>query len=263
MVNIRTPTGVNEGVTNSRLKIGTSGFAYRDWLGNFYPTFCPEKDFLRFYSSQFGSVEIDSTFYRIPTEKTVKRWAENTPDSFVFSAKFPRTVTHEGSLESRIDQANRFVDIMGNLGPKLGPLLLQFPYSFKVEKFDMLAALIDGIPAGLRISVELRNKGWLTDSLYHLLRSYRVALCLIDHPWMPKLKTQTAGFLYLRFLGDRKAIENDFSYERMDRLDDLLFWRDVIVEAKSKKTDIFAYFNNHFSGHSPTTARRLRDIVAV
>ena len=94
--------------------IGTSGFSYRDWLGNFYPQFCPAADFLRYYGSRFKTVEIDATFYRIPTVDTVKKWVKNTPDDFVFAAKFPQSVTHEGDLNSRLDNARAFIEVMKN-----------------------------------------------------------------------------------------------------------------------------------------------------
>ncbi|MCB2229202.1 DUF72 domain-containing protein [bacterium] len=247
---------------SQRIRIGTSGFAYKDWLGNFYPGFCPDRDFLRFYSSQFDTVEIDSTFYRIPSESTVRKWADTTPDKFVFAAKFPRTVTHEGEEAQRIDDAGRFIEVMRGLGDKLGPLLLQFAYSFKPEQFGLLEKLIAVVPEGLSVSVELRNKNWLTDDLYNLLKGRSIPLCLIDHPWMPRLKVQTGPFQYVRLLGDHKKIESDYSWVRDEREEDLRYWREVITGAAQQGTDIFIYVNNHYTGHSPTTARRLAELIA-
>lgn len=251
-------------MAHGRLRIGTSGFSYKDWLGNFYPQFCPQQDFLRIYAHRFDTVEIDATFYRIPTPQMVKRWDEQTSDGFLFTAKFPRAVTHEGDLNSRLDTAGRFIEVMSGLGDKLGPLLLQFPYSFKPDQSDLLLRLLEGIPSGARVAVELRHKGWLKHSSpFEFMRENNRALCLIDHPWMPRLQTATADFVYLRFLGDRKKIERNFTYLREDREEDLQWWAEVIRDLLKEGRDIFAYFNNHYTGHSPTTAARMIEILST
>lgn len=246
------------GVNSGKVLIGTSGYSYNDWLGNFYPQFCSPKDFLRFYASVFKTVEIDATFYKIPTAETVKKWRQCTPEEFVFAAKFPQIVTHEGDIASRLSAARAFIDIMQNLETKLGPLLLQFPYSFKPDEHqDILTALVEAMPEKIKISVEVRNKKWLSDSFYRLLADKKIALCLIDHPWMPRRTEFTSHFAYIRFLGDHKKIESDYSYERLERTEELQWWKDLIEEFSRSRGEVYAYFNNHYSGHSPTTARRL------
>jgi uncharacterized protein YecE (DUF72 family) len=251
-------------MSKGRIRIGTSGFSYKDWLGNFYPQFCPQQDFLRMYAHRFDTVEIDATFYRIPTEKMVRRWDEQTSKGFLFTAKFPRTVTHEGDLQSRLEDAAHFIEVMSLLGPKLGPLLLQFPYSFKPDQSDLLAALLEGLPADRQIAVEVRHKGWLQHGeALDLFRRQNRALCLIDHPWMPRLDAATADFVYMRFLGDRKKIQRNFTYLRYDREDDLQWWAGVIRRLLDEGHDIFAYFNNHYTGHSPTTAARMIEILST
>ncbi len=249
-------------MSKSNVKIGTSGFSYKDWLGNFYPQFCPAADFLRFYASVFKTVEIDATFYRIPAADAVTKWAKTTPDDFTFAAKFPRAVTHEGEDAARVDTALAFVKIMKNLGGKLGPLLLQFPYSFKPDQLPLLKRIIDSLPEKGRFAVELRNKTWLeNEAMFKLLSDKNVALCLIDHPWMPRMDTATADFSYIRFLGDRKKIENDFSYERSDRQEDLDWWRGTISKLLAEGGDLYAFFNNHYTGHSPSAARRMIEML--
>ncbi len=245
-----------------RIHIGTSGYSYNDWLGNFYPQFCSPKDFLRFYASVFNTVEVDSTFYRIPTIETVKTWKKTTPPDFIFTAKFPQTVTHEGALESRVANLKAFIDVMRHLEEKLGPLLLQFPYGFNpVEHDGILKGLLDNIPEGAKTAVEVRNRKWLKPEFYELLRERGIALCFIDHPWMPRKTEKTADYTYIRFLGDRKKIENDFSYERFNHEADLKWWVDLMEEFSREKGEVYAYFNNHYSGHSPTTARRMVEII--
>jgi len=247
---------------HGNIRIGTSGFSYKDWLGNFYPQFCPAADFLKFYTSVFNTVEIDATFYRIPSAGVVSRWVCQARNDFVFAAKFPKAVTHEGEPSQRIETAAAFIEVMRGLGDRLGPLLLQFPYGFKPDSLDLLARLIEVMPNDLRIAVELRNKAWLkVPPLFDLLRARNIALALIDHPWMPRQEVATADFHYLRFLGDRKQIPDDFSHIRLDREEDLRWWRDVIARLTASGQELFAFFNNHYSGHSPSTARRMIELL--
>ncbi len=242
-------------MNNKQLHIGTSGFSYSDWLGNFYPQFCPKLDFLQFYSSKFKVVEIDSTYYGIPSETTIKRWCKITPDDFLFTAKFPKAVTHEGDIGYRISTAHHFVDSMRLLGDKLAVLLLQFPYCCKPDQLDILLKILSELPSDIRFAVELRNKCWLDiPTLFKRLREQNIAFCHIDHPWMPKSDIQTADFSYFRFLGDRRKIEKDFSYVRNERETELVYWKQVIDNQLEDGNDCFAFFNNHFSGHSPSTA---------
>ncbi|HOP07075.1 MAG TPA: DUF72 domain-containing protein [candidate division Zixibacteria bacterium] len=250
-------------MSTGKYRIGTSGFSYKDWLGNFYPQFCPQADFLRFYSSRFNAVEIDATFYRIPSAAVVERWCKNTPDDFVFSAKFPKAVTHEGTIEERLVVARRFIEVMKGLGDKQGPLLLQFAAGFGPERFDLLIRLIEALPSGPRYSIELRKQAWLeVPALFDLLREKNIALCLIEHPRMPRMDIATADFHYLRFLGDRSKIREDFSYLRDDRESDLHWWRQTIKKIVRVDQDLFAFFNNHYSGHSPSTAARMMTLLS-
>lgn len=242
-------------MVSDKIYIGTCGFSYKDWLGNFYPQFCPQADFLQFYSSQFHTVEIDATFYRIPGEDTVKKWAKVTPDNFIFSAKFPQSVTHEGTVDSRIESTGSFIKVMSQLGTKLGPLLLQFPYSFKPDQLDLLIMLIKILPENKKFAIEFRNKKWLEiDKIFDILKEKNISFCLIDHPWMPRSDIVTADFMYLRLLGDRKKIENDFSYVRYDRGEDLKWWQNLVSNNTPSTISKYVYINNHYSGHAPTTA---------
>ncbi len=245
----------------NKIKIGTSGFSYKDWLGNFYPQFIPPKDFLFFYSKQLPVVELDVTFYRIPTAQMIDRWISVTPDNFRFAAKFPQIVTHEGSIEQRIENARLFIDVMRPMKEKLGPLLLQFPYSFKPESWPLLEKLIACLPDDLKFAVEIRNKSWLSDKLFDFLSSRNIALCQIEHAWMPRISKTTADFMYLRFLGDRKQISDDYSYIRIERDSELDWWSNLVNEKSSQMTDIYSFFNNHFSGHAPTTADKFKNLI--
>lgn len=188
----------------------------------------------------------------------MKKWARVTPEDFVLSAKFPQSVTHEGTKETRIEAAQAFVEVMKQLGCKRGPLLLQFPYGFKPDQEELLAAIIQTLPENEKFAVELRNKRWLeNDRILDLLKSKNIAYCLIDHPWMPRTKTRTADFQYVRLLGDRSQIESDFSFVRFDRCEELRWWGELLTECSGDGITCYVYLNNHFSGHAPTTADSL------
>ncbi len=246
------------------ISVGTSGFSYKDWEGNFYPGELKPGDYLRHYAAHYSTVEIDMTFYRIPTPNMIERWRLITPEDFSFCAKFPQTVTHAGKLEDRISDANRFVDVMRGLDSKLGPLLLQFPYSFKPDQLGFLTALLRGLPTDVRISLEIRNRYWLkVPEFFALLREQGIGFCLVQHPWVPRSKEVTADFVYLRFLGDHKTITEDFSYVRDDKEDDLQWWRETVLQLSRVGREIFVFFNNHYSGHSPTTADRFKELLGL
>lgn len=246
----------------ANVRIGTSGFSYKDWLGNFYPRTLPQTDYLKFYTTKFMTVELDNTFYRLPTASMVKKWAGSVPEGFVFTAKFPQAVTHEGEEPERISTALAFCEVMRHMEDHLGPLLLQFAYSFKPDQIDFLRRLLDSLPTNLRFSVEVRNKSWLGPALFQMLRDRGIALCQVDHPWMPRITERTASFAYIRFLGDHKIFDDDFTYVRFPHEDRLAWWNDLIKSYEQNATDIYAYFNNHFSGHAPTTAYRLLELLA-
>ncbi len=248
-------------MAQGKVYIGTAGFSYRDWLGNFYPQFCPAADFLQCYAMTFNTVELDSTFYGIPTRKVVEKWSATTPAGFQFAAKFPRTVTHEGELKARMEDAEKYLAVMAAMGDKLGPLLLQFPPSFQPCSRKDLCELLSLIPRGLRVAVEVRCRSWLTEELYSMLKAREIGLCLAELPGMPRLNVRTADFIYLRFIGDHKGIPDDFSYVREPRLDELDYWTDTLEHFAGENADIFAYFNNQFSGHAPSTALDFRNRV--
>ncbi len=245
-----------------KILIGTSGFGYDDWLGNFYPQFCPKPDYLRFYSSIFKTVEIDSTYYRMPKVEMVKRWYKQTSDDFIFTAKFPSRVTHEGTIAERLDNRKQFIEVISNLNEKLGVLLFQFPYGFKPdEQFETLERLITGLPGKIKFAVEMRNPKWLSNRLYDLLEAKKIALVQVDHPWMPKRSKATAKHSYIRLLGDRKKIVSDFSFVRDERIEDLRWWSEVVAELSRNKGEVYVYLNNHYTGHSPSAARKLMELL--
>jgi len=244
------------------IHIGTSGWSYGDWVSNFYPAGLKQADYLSYYSTKFDTVEIDSTFYSIPKIATVENWYRSVPSGFIFSAKFPKKITHKSDLTGIDEYLNAFLNGISTLKEKLGPLLLQFPYGFKPDMSTNLYKFLKILPSGFNYIIEVRNRKWLGEKFYDSLRENSIGLALIDHPWMPKLQVATSKIVYVRFLGDRNLIPDDFSHERDTRQNELNEW-DIILRALREKTDDFyGYFNNHYSGHSPSTARRFIDLIS-
>jgi len=244
-------------VADSRLHVGTSGWSYPDWVGPFYLTGTLPRDFLACYSTHFGAVEIDSIFYRTPTAKMVDAWNASTPEGFRFAPKVPQVITQEKRLQDCAAELDALLSVMRRLGPKLGPLVFQFDASFRVDSLPLLADFLAGLPSDLRYAVEVRHRGWLYDEFYRLLEEHHVALVLADLYYMPKLDRVTTDFAYLRLLGKRSAIPDDFSRVRLDREPELTLWAVRIREYLGHGITVFAFANNRFQGHGPATARAL------
>lgn len=258
----------------TEIRLGTSAFTAAGWEGSFYPAGMKPADFLSYYATKFDTVEVDSTFYRTPAISTVKGWYAKTPPGFLFAAKVPQIITHEKMLSGCDEDFTQFLNAMDCLGEKLGPLLLQFGY-FNQSKFagvgEFLARLVPflkKIPSGYRFVVEIRNKHWLVPPFFDALREHHVALALIDQSWMPgpkqlfaKFDPITADFAYVRWLGDRKGIEektkiwNKLIVNRTAELGD---WVEVLRKVSERKIQILAFANNHYAGFGPGTLEEFR-----
>lgn len=249
------------------LHVGTSAFTAAGWEGSFYPAGMKSADYLTYYATKFDTVEVDSTFYRTPAASTVSGWARKTPNHFIFAVKVPQLITHEKVLVDCDADFKHFVDTMDPLGEKLGPMLLQFPYfnrSVFTSGSQFLARLkpfLKALPKNRKFAVEIRNKNWLDAAFANLLRDHGVALALQDQSWMPlpsayKFDPITSDWTYVRWLGDRKGIEKlTKTWDRtiVDRSAQLKSWVDYLQPIRRRGVTIFAYANNHYSGHGPAT----------
>ena len=233
------------------LNLGTIGWSYNFWLGIFYPNKTVSKDYLAYYAQQFNTVEVDSTFYRIPTQQTVENWCAKTPDEFLFSLKFPQIITHVKALRGCWSETEVFLARAGLLGDKLGALLLQFPPSFTAKRLSDLADYLHKLPSGHRYVVEVRNKSLLTPKLYKVLRENNVALAWADSALMTDIDEVTADFLYIRWEGNRKIVSGTLGKKEVDRSKDLKIWADRLKPYLNENIDIFGYFGKYFSGYPP------------
>ena len=232
-----------------KVHIGTMGWSYKFWIGNFYPE--GSDNLLGEYAKNFDTVEINNTFYRIPSKDTVGNWKEETPDDFVFSAKFPRKITHIKKLQDCTEEVKVFIDHMSLLGDKLGPLLMQFPPDFAPENSEILKDFLSGLPEGYRFAVEVRNKKWLDEGLYNMLRDQGVALVLIDHPWMPEMNATTADFAYIRWEGDRRKVTGTLGKVERERSGEIRDWSVKIKGFLADDVEVFGYFSKYYSGYPP------------
>ena len=260
----------------AEIRIGTSAFTADGWEGSFYPAGIKPADYLSYYATQFDAVELDNTFYRTPALSTVKGWYAKTPPGFLFAAKVPQVITHEKVLVDCDEDLSHFLKTMEALGEKLGPLLFQFGY-FNKGKFasgaEFLARLkpfLKRLPKGFQYAVEIRNKTWLDARFAETLREHGVALALIDQSWMPrpwemkeKFDLITADFTYVRWLGDRKGIEEQtktWDKTVVDREMDIREWVDLLKKFVARNIKVFAWANNHYAGHGPGTVRLFKKL---
>lgn len=273
----------------AELRFGCSSFSSADWVGPFYPEGTAPGDFLRFYAQHFDTVEVDATYYAVPRTSVVDGWREKTPENFLLSAKFPRTIVHagEGPTPDRdevlvgdraLGDRDLFLERMQRLGSRLGPLVLQFPYFGKKvfdgpeEFLERLDGFLAELPAEFDYAVEVRNRGWLSPELAHLCRSHDAILVLVDQAWMPhgdevidRFDPVTSKRTYVRLLGDRKEIEaitKTWDTEVIDRRERLERWARFLVRMQRRGVGSLVYVNNHYAGHAPTTTRRLQEMVA-
>jgi uncharacterized protein YecE (DUF72 family) len=244
-------------MNEKRLRVGTSSWSHDSWKGTVYPQGAKPGEYLSHYAKRFDTVEIDATWYRIPSESLIRKWDRDTPEGFVFSAKVPSVITHEKRLVGCEGELKEFLRVMDLLGPKRGPLVFQFPYDFKPDQFDLLSRFVGGLPSGFQFALEVRHKGWLTDKFYDLLRGRGIALVLLDLSWMPKLDLLTTDWTYVRFIGDRKKIEaQTTTWEKIivDRAKEMAEWVPRIQKYLDDGVITWAYFNNHYAGHAPGSA---------
>jgi len=258
--------GIDSVAMSNDIRIGTQGWNYEAWVGPFYPSGTRPADFLAVYSRAFTTVEVDSTFYAIPAAKTVRGWAERTPPEFSFALKMPQEITHENRLRDSADLVALFFDRARELGPKLGPILMQLGPDFAPSELPALAGFLPMIPRDVRVAVEFRQRGWIHDGIIALLAEHNVAVAFVDARWIPR-KTMmtlasrpTSDVAYIRWMGPNRDLV-DYSRIQVDRGRELESWAAVIAALANRVKTVYGYVNNHFAGHSPASARELQRLL--
>jgi uncharacterized protein YecE (DUF72 family) len=224
--------------------IGTSGYNYPEWKGSFYPADLPASKMLPYYASHFPTVEINATFYRMPTPKTVTAWAQQVPSSFRFTLKAPRRITHDKRLKDVADALHAFCGAAGELGPQLAALLFQLPPNFKknLETFDRF---LDTLPPKVCAAFEFRHESWWDEEVYARLRARNLALCIADSEARSTPPVTTADYTYFRL--------RDEGYQD----EDIKRWTTVVRELDPRMTDVFVYFKHEDEGKGAAFGERM------
>jgi len=225
------------------VRVGTSGYNYPEWRGSFYPADLPARQMFAYYAARLGTVEINATFYRMPTPKTVAGWAEASPPGFVFVLKAPQRITHFARLRDVDEPLRFFCDTARLLGDRLGPLLFQLPPNFKKDT-GRLADVLVQIPPELRSAWEFRHESWFADDVYERMRARNAALCIADTEDGTTPAVATADFGYLRL----RAV--DYTDADLDR------WVQTIRTVGAAWRDAFVFFKHEESGSGPELAAR-------
>ena len=236
------------------LRVGTSGWQYRDWRDAFYEG-APTSAWLGAYAAVFDTVEVNSSFYRLPERDTVAQWAEGTPDSFCFVLKVSRYLTHVRRLREPAEPIDRFMDRAEPLGPKLGAALLQLPPNFRID-VDRLAGVLDRWPDHVPLAVELRHPSWFVDEVHALLSEHGAPLVRTDREGRPQEPSWvTAEWCYVR-LHEGTARPRPCYGSRA-----LRSWSDRIVDGWGPDADGFVFFNNDPNACAPRDAQRFRRLA--
>lgn len=217
--------------------IGTSGYNYQEWKGSFYPADLPARKMLPYYASQFATVEINYTFYRMPTPKLIAGWREQVPPSFRFTLKAPKRITHDKRLRAAevADSLNAFLTAASELGPQRAALLFQLPPNFKKD-LPLLNEFLSLLPPKTVAAFEFRNASWLEDDVYDALRARNVALCIADSESRETPIIATADYAYLRL--------RDEGYGDAD----IARWAATAKKLSETAKDVFVYFKHEDEG---------------
>ena len=229
-----------------RVHVGTSGYNYPEWRGTFYPEKFATNKMLAYYAERFHTVEINYTFYRMPTEKLLAGWSAGTPDGFTFTLKAPRRITHDAKLQRCEDLTQAFCRTARTLGPKLAVLLFQLPPTFK-KNVDVLRAFLDLLPEGTRAAFEFRHASWHEPDVFDALRARNIALCVADSEKMSTPVEATADYAYFRL--------RDEGYQQ----DDIERWATTV--GGLGVADAYVYFKHEEQGLGPDFARRFRSLI--
>ncbi len=230
--------------------IGTSGFQYTEWKGTFYPEDLATSKMLPYFAERLTTTEINYSFHRIPSAKTIEGWYTATPENFRFSLKAPQKMTHWQKLRNCGDTLRYFHQVICDLEKKLGCVLFQLPPTLKKDA-ELLRDFLAEIPDGMRAAFEFRDAAWFSDDIYELLRSKNLALCIADSEKLATPEVATANYGYLRLRRE--------DYQRAD----LVRWSEVLKKNESAWSDAYVYFKHEESGIGPKLAQQMIELITA
>ncbi len=247
----------------ARLQVGCVGWSYPEWVGPFYPSRAEASDFLTLYARALDVVEIDTSFYAIPSQEMTRAWLEASAEGFTFTGKFPRLITHEKAFLNVEDPLRWFFNAMSVLRPKLGPLVIQLPPRFSIAVGrPALEAFVDQLPSGYRYAIEFRHPSWFTPETFAWLSDRGVALAWSENDYVQVPPVVTTDFVYLRFIGDRSLPKLTGAIQR-DRTAEIRKWVAEVKKVEDRVPQIYVFFNNHFAGFGPACVNIFREIAGM
>jgi len=251
------------------LYVGTSGWVYSDWQGIFYPEDLPSKNKLKYFSNYFKTTEINYSFYHLPRPSSYQNWYNQTPEDFIFAVKASRFITHTclaGRQVKRLQEVKeawkQFLENAFYLKEKLGPILFQFPPSFRID-LKRLESFLKILSKNYRYAFEFRHKSWcgpkgklstscgVNKKVYNLLKKYNVAWVIADSPSYPKAEAITADFIYIRMHGSQVLFASKYTKNELSSL------AQKIKKYLKQGLDVYVYFNNDFHGYAIENAKEL------
>ena len=234
--------------------VGCSGWHYEHWRGLYYPEGLPKPKWLSFYAQQFGTVELNNSFYRLPSEKAFVSWRESTPENFVFAVKVSRFITHIKRLRNLGTAVDNFLSRAGFLKEKLGPLLYQLPPSMK-RNDELLQNFLSTLPSKYQHVIEFRHESWIDEAVFDILRRHSVGLCVFDMPGFSCPLVATSDFAYIRFHGSEGLYSSRYSDEELTQ------WAQRIARLGQNVRVSYIYFNNDAEAFAVENAMMLRNLL--
>lgn len=240
------------------IKIGCTGWSYHGWSGTFYPKSMKSSEWLKYYAQIFDITEINSTFYRIPTQEIVRRWDADTPRHFRFTAKFPSSITHEKRLEKVNSEVFSFLSSLSPIYEKISALVLQLPPSLSFEEAKpRLQELFEILPDDFVYPIEGRHESWFSEDAISYLKQNKHCLVWNDIAGVNNPMPITTNYLYVRLIGDRSIADSEFGKVSKDRLNMIKDWANKLKDIQDIPLAM-VMTNNHYEGFGPATANSLR-----
>jgi uncharacterized protein YecE (DUF72 family) len=237
-----------------RIFVGTSGWHYRHWIGTFYPPETKLHEQFNIYKQTFSTVEINNSFYRLPSPETFESWRKESPDNFLFVVKASRYITHQKKLKDPEDTTKRFFENVRYLKEKLGPILFQLPPTWK-KNAERLEDFLRVLPEKFQYVFEFRNSTWYDEDIFSLLKKYNCAFCIYEIGGHMAPAKVTADFVYVRLHGPGNKYQGSYSQEQLAQ------WAKQCRDWQQQGIDVFVFFDNDEQGYAAFNAQTLQEIM--
>ena len=238
-------------LAQGNIHIGTSGWYYDHWIGRFYPENIKKQTLFQYYQQYFNTVELNNTFYRLPKKESTQKWAEQAGDSFIFSIKASRYITHIKKLKDPDLSCQRFFQAIEPLGEYQGPILFQLPPGWSCNR-QRLEKFLQNLPPNYQYVFEFRNESWWNNEIYQILEDYQATFCIFDLSSRQTPIITTNRIVYIRLHGPQNAYQGCYSQKDLEK------WYDKIKLWREKKKEIFCYFDNDQNAFAAHNAWQLK-----